>query len=146
MDQFDIIGELETYALSQNWLFSYGVDEFYKSATTVQQYDPGKLIMIADFRAQPTIKNGRITEISYTCLIMLGRKFDDNGQAASLDETSQQKYDRRLKELMQMLVAAIAQVGCDNDLEVTTGDIVVNINQYAENIDFAASPNTVFIQ
>lgn len=146
MDQFDIIGVLESYALNNNWLFEYGINEFYKSAESNQQYDPGELIMFADFRALPKYKNGRITEISYTCLLMLGRKFDDNGQAASLDETSKQKYDRRLKELMQILANAIGQVACDNDLEVTVGDIVVNINMYSENIDFAVSPNTVFVQ
>lgn len=146
MDQYDIIGALESYALSQNWLFEYGVDQFYKSIQSNQQYDPGKIIMIADFRAQPTKKNGRTTEISYTCLIMLGRKFDDNGQAASIDETSEQKYDRRLKELCQLLDIAIGQVACDNELDLTVGDIVININMFSANIDFAASPNTVFVQ
>jgi hypothetical protein len=146
MEQFDIIGALETYALSQGWIFEYGVNNFYKSATTVQEFQNGELIMIADFRAQPTIKNGRTTEITYTCLIMLGRKFDSTVEAASLDETSEQKYDRRLKELMQLLANAIGQVGCDNELDVTVGDMVVNINQYAANIDFAASPNTIFVQ
>lgn len=146
MDQFDIIGALEAHALANKWLFVYGVDDFYKSAQTVQQYDNGQLIMVADFRAQPTIVNGRITEISYTCLIMLGRKFDTDGQAADLNEDSKQKYDRRLKELMQLLAQAIAQVACGNDLEVTVGDMIVEINLYSENIDFAASPNTVFVQ
>jgi hypothetical protein len=146
MEQFDIIGALEEYAISQNWKFGYGVDEFYKSAATVQEFKAGDLIMLADFRAQPTIKNSVITEITYTCLIMLGRKYDDDGQSASLDETSKQKYDRRLKELCQMLAMAIGQVACDNQLEVTVGDIVVNINMYAENVDFAASSNTIFVQ
>jgi hypothetical protein len=146
MEQFDIIGALETYALSKNWKFIYGVDEFYKSAASIGEYTPGKIVMIADFRANPTITNGRVTEIEYTCLVMLGRKFDDNSQAASLDETSKQKYDRRLKELMQLLSTALGQVACDNELELTVGDMVVNINQYAENIDFAASPNTIYVQ
>lgn len=146
MEQFDIIGAIETYALSQSWLFEYGVDEFYRSAQSVQEYTPDQLIMIADFRALPTYRNGRITQITYTCLIMLGRKFDTDGQAASLDEDSKQKYDRRLKELMQMLANAIAQIGCDNKLEVTSGDMVVDINMFSENIDFAVSPSTIFIQ
>jgi hypothetical protein len=47
---------------------------------------------------------------------------------------------------MQLLANAIGQVGCDNELDVTVGDMVVNINQYAANIDFAASPNTIFVQ
>jgi len=146
MEQFDIIGALETYANSQDWIFEYGIDNFYRSAATVQEYGLDELIMIADFRARPTLRNSRITRITYTCLIMLGRKFDYDGQAANLGEKSKQKYDRRLKELMQLLAAAIAQVACDNDLEVEVGDMIVDINQFASNIDFAASPNTVFIQ
>lgn len=147
MDQFDIIGALQTYALSKGWLFTYGIDNFYASAQSGQfNYDPGQLIMIADFRAQPVYKNGRVTLITYTCLVMLGRKFDADGQAASLDETADQKYDRRLKELLQLLAAGIAEVACTNDLEVTSGDMVADINKYAENIDFVASPSTVFIQ
>jgi len=146
MDQFDIIGALESYATANNWIFAYGVDNFYKSAETIQQHDPGKLIFIVDFRATPTIKNGRVTTISYTCLLMLGRKFDPDGLASTLDETSIQKYDRRLKELMQLLAAAIATVACDNSLEVDPGEIVVNINQFAENIDFASAPGVIFIQ
>ena len=146
MEQFDIIGAIETYALSQGWIFEYGIDEFYRSAQTAQQYDPGQLVMVADFRALPVYRNGRIMQITYTCLIMLGRKFDADGQPASLDEDSKQKYDRRLKELMQMLANAIAQIGCDNQLEVTSGDMVVEINMFSENVDFAASPNTVFTQ
>jgi hypothetical protein len=138
MDQYDIIGAIETYALSQKWLFEYGIDNFYKSIQTNQQFDTGKIILIADFRAQPTKK-------SYTCLMMLGRKFDSDGQAADLDETSQQKYDRRLKELCQLLDTAIGQIACDNELDLTAGEIVVDINQFAANIDFAVSTN-VFVQ
>lgn len=146
MTQFDIIGALEAYAAANSWLFAYGVDNYYKSAETIREYTPGKLILIADFRATPVIKNGRILNISYTCLLMLGRKFDTDGLTASLDETSIQKYDRRLKELMTLLASAIATVACDNELEVTPGEMVVNINQFAENIDFAAAPNCVFLQ
>ena len=147
MDQFDIIGALEAYATANSWLFTYGVDNYYKSAQSIQDYTVGKHILIADFRATPTIKNGRIMSISYTCLLMLGRKFDPTGgTSANLDETSDQKYDRRLKELMQLLAACIGTVACDNDLEVTAGEMVVNINQYAENLDFAAATNVIFIQ
>lgn len=146
MDQFDIIGALEAHALASNWLFTYGVDNYYKSAQSIGEYAPGKLIMIADFRATPTIKNGRVTSVSYNCLVMLGRKFDADGLTASLDETCDQKYDRRLKELMQLLAGALATVACGNSLEINAGEMIVNINQFAENIDFAAAPNVTFVQ
>jgi hypothetical protein len=146
MEQFDIIGALETYAISKNWDFVFTLNSFYSSAQTIKEYTPGKIIMIADSRDLPKITNGRVTEIEYTCLVMLGRKFDDNGQAASLDETSGQKYDRRLKELKQLLATALGQVACDNELEVIPSEIIFDVNQLAENIDFAMTANTVFIQ
>lgn len=146
MDPFDIIGALRTYATAQGYKFVYGVDNFYKSIESVGQLTPGQLILVTDFRATPTYRNGRITEIEYFCLIMLGRKFDADGLTASLDETSEQKYDRRLKDLMQALAATIGAVACNNELEVTAGDMRVDINQFAENIDFASSDNTTFLQ
>ena len=146
MDQFDIIGALNTYATSKGWLFEYGFDNFYKNMAVNQQFDNGKLILIADFQANPTYKNGRITAISYTCLLMLGRKFDADGTAASLDETSQQKYDRRLKFLAATLGNGIADFACSNELEVSTAPIIVEINTFDTNIDFATSNNAIFIQ
>jgi len=148
MEQFDIIGVLKAYALAQipAWKFTYGFDNFYQSAQTVGQFTPGQLVLIADFQAVPTFKNGRIPLITYTCLLMLGRKFDANGQVVSLDETTDQKYDRRLKDLMQFLSTAIADVSCQNGLEVSVGSMVVEINQFAENLDFASAQNVQFIQ
>ena len=146
MDQFDIIGAIETYALSQNWKFIYGFNDFYNSAASIQEYQPDEMLLIADSKDLPRIVNGRIVEIEYTCLLMLGRKFDDTGEAASLDETFEQKYDRRLKELKSLLAIAIGQIACDNELEVTAGEIITEINQYASNIDFAVSANTKFVQ
>lgn len=146
MDQFDIIGALETYAISKGWLFEYGFDNFYKNLAVNQEFDNGQLILIADFQANPTYKNSRVTAISYTCLLMLGRKFDADGQAASLDETSKQKYDRRLKVLAQTLAYGIADFACSNELEVTSAPIIVEINTFDANIDFATSNNAIFIQ
>jgi len=146
MDQFDIIGALEAYALSKGWLFEYGFDNFYKNLAANQEFANGELILIADFQADPTYKNGRITLISYTCLLMLGRKFDADGTAASLDETSKQKYDRRLKVLAQALAGGIAEFACDNELEITTAPIIVEINTFDTNIDFATSNNAIFVQ
>jgi hypothetical protein len=146
MEQYGIIGAFEEYAQSKGWHNFYGIDTFYRSAATVQQYNPGELIFVYAFRATPTKVNGRTTEITYNCLMMLGRKFDETGEAASLDETSQQKYDRRLKELMQLLDIAIGEIACNNELEVTPGEIVPDINQFAENIDFAAATNVIYVQ
>jgi hypothetical protein len=146
MDQFDIIGVLEAYAISRGWPFVYGYNDFEKNIATVQEFNPGQIIMIADFRATPTIINGKVSEIDYNCLIMLGTKIDADGQRAELDETPIQKYDRRIKLLMQEMATAIGTVACDNELTVEPGEWIVEPNMFDENIDFCTATNVNFIQ
>lgn len=146
MQQFDIIGALEAYALSKNWHFVYRFDSFYANIETVKEYAFGELVLCADFRANPTYSGSLVSEIRYECLLMLGRKFDADGVSATLDETSKQKYDRRLKELAQTLAGAIAEFACDNELIIESAPITVDINVYSTNIDFAISENAIFIQ
>lgn len=146
MDQFGIITALEAYAISKGWKFEYRFDNFYANAGAIVDFLPGELILLADFRAEPTYKGARVGEIRYTCLLMLGRKFDLDGQAASLDETAKQKYDRRLEELCQYLALAIGEFACANELEIISAPISVDINVYDTNIDFAISNNAVFLQ
>lgn len=146
MENFDIIGVLEAYAAAKGWHFVYGFDDFDSNIGVMNDYDPGELVLIADFRATPTYKNGKIPEITYQCLLMLGRKFDADGQASDMEETPLQKYDRRLKFLAQTLANTIAVIGCENDLEVTAGPINVDINVYDSNIDFAISNTANFVQ
>jgi propanediol dehydratase large subunit len=142
-DRYDIIGELQTYCTSKGWLFAYGVDSYYRSAETLQSYNVGQRILIVDFRFTPRISN-IVQGVRYTCLFMLGAKFDSTGLAASLDETSLQKYDRRIKDLLQELTEGIAEFSCNANLEVDPGEAVVEINQLAENIDFVVYNNCVF--
>ena len=146
MEQLDIIGQLEAYALAKGWRFVYGYNKFRANIDVMHDYQPGELVLIADFRATPTIKNGRVTQMIYTCLLMLGRKFDIDGTVASLDETPIQKYDRRLKELAQTLLNTICDFSCANELEVTAAPISVDINVYDTNIDLAISENATFVQ
>lgn len=146
MEQLDIIGQLEAYALSKGWRFIYRFDRFRSNMEAMHDYQSGELVLMADFRATPTIKGGRATQIVYTCLLMLGRKFDEDGTPASLDETPKQKYDRRLKDLAQTLLNAICDFSCANELEVAAAPISVDINVHDTNIDFAISENAVFVQ
>lgn len=146
MDNFDIIGVLEAYAISQGWHFVYGFDRFDSNIGVMKDYAPGELTFIADFNAIPVYKNGRITQITYNCLLMLGRKFDTDNTAADMGETPMQKYDRRLKVLAQTLANTINQIGCDNELEIPSAPISVDINVYDTNIDFAVSNTATFVQ
>ena len=146
MDNFDIIGVLEAYAIDKGWKFVYGFDSFDSNIGVMNDYNPGELVLIADFKATPIYKNGQLPEITYNCLLMLGRKFDADMTSVSLEETPKQKYDRRLKFLAQTLANSIAEIGCENELEITSAPISVDINVYDTNIDFAISNTATFVQ
>jgi hypothetical protein len=146
MEDFDIIGALETYAISRGWLFYYTFDDFYSNIGTNQQLVQDQLILIADFQAEPVIQNGKIQQITYNCLLMLGRKFELAGTSSDLDETPKQKYDRRLKELAQLLSYGMAEFACNEELEITSFPLVVEINQFDTNIDFASAVNAIFVK
>ena len=146
MDNFDIIGVLEAYAVAKGWHFVYGFDDFDSNTGVMKDYAPGELVLIADFNSTPVYKNGKITEITYNCLLMLGRKFDDDSTPSSMEETPKQKYDRRLKVLAQTLANSIAEIGCQNELETPSAPISVDINVYDTNLDFAISNTATFVQ
>jgi hypothetical protein len=146
MEQFNIIGAFETYALSKGWVFVYGFNNFESNIQVMHDYSPDQLVLIADFKADPRYSGANVAEITYTCLIMLGRKFDLTGLMSSLDESAKQKYDRRLKELAQYLAVMIGSFACTNELTIQSAPIKVDINLFDTNIDFAISENAIFIQ
>jgi len=146
MEQFDIINELRTYATEQGWKFIYALDDFEANEVIMQDLGLNEHVLVAGFNYTPTIKNRRITSINYSGLMSLGRKFDADGQAAMLDETQEQKHDRRLKELVQMLSVCIAEMGCRGNMTADSGLIQPDPDKFDENIDFATANTVSFIQ
>ena len=139
MVQFALIEQLEAMAIAKGWHFVYKFDEFYANIETQREYADGAIVLTVDSRSRPIVTSGRITEVRYTTLLALGRKFDANGEVASLDETFHQKYDRRLRELESTLATAIAGFACTNQLDVSFSDFVFDINVYDTNIDFVTT-------
>lgn len=145
MQQFEFIDTLEAYAISKGWNFVLKFDDFYANIEAQKDYAPGELVLTVDYNSLPVINNGRVTSITYTSLMALGRCFDIDTTKASLDETFRQKYDRRLKELESELANSIAEFACTNELEVSLTPMNSDINVYDTNIDFVITTAT-FIQ
>jgi hypothetical protein len=152
MTRFDLIGALNTYAASKSWHFLYGTS-FYQNIEADEAYLNGELILGADFNAHPVYGKGMgITEIQYSGILLLGRKFDNDGTTgqsdgtpADLDESMYQKYTRRLLYLMTSLDTAIKAIACANELSVTGCEMKMDINKFDTNIDFVAATIT-FVQ
>jgi len=148
MEQFGIIEALEAAALAKGWKFDFAIDNRNQDFNigVCQEFQAGDVILLAATRQTPTRVGALISEINYDCLLMLGRKFDPDGIASSLDETSKQKYDRRLSLLAKELSEFIAVFMCDNELEGTIGTVSFQKNMFDTNIDFAVTSNATFIQ
>jgi len=145
MEQFDIIGQLKTEAEAKGWKFVYSTDKFYRNIMAQQEYADGELVLVADFKVQPTYAGVKYSNLKYTCLLMLGSKFDADGLSATLDEDSQQKYDRRLKMLVSSLAGFIGEFKCNNELDVSPFTIEIGVNVFDTNLDFAIT-NATFDQ
>lgn len=145
MDKFDLIGQLCRKAYSNGWVFAAG-DEFYKNIELADsEMNDGQLILTAQFNSTPTFTRGKVTKVVYTGSLMLGRKFDDDGTPASLDEDYMDKYNRRLLELMQLLATFLGQFQCENELDITSVEFIQDINRFDTNIDFVGG-NITFEQ
>jgi len=145
MEQFDIISQLEDAATAKGWKFAFGLDRWSHNIAVQQEYELGELVLITDVRVQPTHVGVKYSSIKYTCLLMLGAKFDNDGLSSTLDETDLQKYDRRLKVLMQNLANFIGEFSCSNELDIAPYTIELGVNVFDPNMDFAIT-NATFDQ
>jgi len=146
MQNFDIIGALRTYCTTNNIKFIWQYDEFYANISTTQEYSLDHLIMVVDLKPTPIINGSNVGDITYSGLMMIGKKFDADGLQASLDENQLQKYDRRLFELTSSLVTHAATFACDENLLLTMGQIDYLFNTFDANIDFVAAQAISFEQ
>lgn len=146
MEKFKLIEALEAAAESTGWAFIFSIDSYMRSTRTAQSFENGQNVLVVDVKYKPTYGGSSVTGVVYTCLMMLGRKFDSDGVGASLDEYDREKFDRRLNELAQSLAEFMGVVACDNGLELSPGTIQFGKNMFADNIDFAFSNNVTFTQ
>lgn len=144
MTAYDLVGALKTYADSLGWAFIFG-DNFRKNyEASRKSYAVNQLILAVDpVVATPSITYAnKIPEITYTGLILLGRKFEATTEAC-LDETYKQKYDRRLLYLSQALSANMLLFACSQELTVSRLQFDLRINNLDANIDWVAATFTI---
>lgn len=73
---------------------------------------------------------------------MLGQKREDT-TVSTLDETAIQKYDARLKTLLETLTSALGEFSCKHQYDITQSNFRVDINRFDINIDVVAGTITL---
>jgi hypothetical protein len=148
----NIIDIIEDYCTNTTGFTSHsgityimGTESYVNAVADGIQYEDGQLIMLANFNAIPVISDGRVTKTSYPGLLGIGRKRESDESVSSLDETYKQKYDRRLRELSNLIVEIISEIACSYELDVQNINIKFEINNFDLNADFVMATLT-FIQ
>ena len=134
----DVISRLEQFARDNSIHFIYGSDE-YASADR-HGYAPGENVLVADYEANIFFNtNNNIFDPEreeYRIIMMFGRKADNDGRKASLDETMNQKHKRRLSELTEFAYNNIKKFACNNDLLMSSIRVSISPNMFSDNLDF----------
>lgn len=148
MEQFNIIQALNDAATANGWKFGFAIDDRNQdfNIAACKHFTPDEIILLVGVRMTPTFSGAKISERSFTTLLMLGRKFESAGTVSSLDETSLQKYNRRLFELQGLLETFIGDFSCNNDLDIVPAEFTYAKNLFDTNIDFVMTSNLRFIQ
>lgn len=146
MEQFGFIEAIKLAAENKGWKFYLGIDNYYENAVLKDEMANGDIALVVRSNATPTWSGLSTGDITYSNRVMIGRKFDPDGLSASLDETYQQKYDRRLKDLETELDTFLKTFKCDNELDLGThSGYQHGINLFDQNIDFVIINNITFI-
>jgi len=155
MQSFDVLEKLRTYCVNEGIIFIPSISESYvNSVIDWNEYKNNDLIMFALFNAVHVFDNSKLVEIAYTGVIGLGRKCeselieDEDGEytvetESNLDETPEQKYDRRLKYLANKLTEILSTIACENQYEIRNCNMRLEINKFDLNADFVACDITI---
>lgn len=137
----DLVSKFKTAAQSLDYIWIYGARAFINYDIHSSEITIGTIIL-AVFPMRDTaiqIPHGnRINRFSTSTTIWIGRKFEAT-TLSELDETYEQKHDRRLFELKELLVEYIETGLCGSDIELKSFIMSEQINQTDENIDFIAA-------
>lgn len=146
MRTYDIVKALRSYCVTKGITFIPALTEDYINAVISRQYyEYNGLILVAMLNRQIRREGSNIIGVSFSGIIGLGQKreniVDEEDEViseteSSLDETFEQKYDRRLSELMFGLQDFISDFTCEQELEVLNENQRMEINKFDLNADF----------
>lgn len=137
-NKLNLIGTLRDYCIENNIYFIPGPQDYVNAVADNSIYSAYDLVLIASLLFEPIFGDNSLESVTYTGTIALGRKREET-TVSSLDETFEQKYDRRLLDLSEELVSILQELSCKEDIEITRCQIAYQINQYDLNLDLVSA-------
>lgn len=136
---FDPVKLFQDIATANNLGFAYGRKDFQNWAMTREEkLDDFEVILgLMPFEEYANMDNGSVSDWEASTIFWVGRKFDIGEITfSSMDETEQQKYDRRLKYLRGYIDTILGNL-CDDAFVEVIGRPHVSreLNKFDENVD-----------
>lgn len=146
MSLFSLISDFRSYCSEKGYCCLIGDDAYVNAINDSTVYENNQIIIILDLKFSPKLENNIVNEIVYSGTIAVGRKresiTDDETTTetvSSLDETFEQKFDRRLSDLSELLVVILSDFACENEININSIDARYDINKFDLNADFVAA-------
>ena len=130
---------VKTYATNQTYVFNYGTRPYVDWEVINKDIKNGQTII----NMLPEIERGLYatnkpnpSQVEYSVFLQVARKWDSgNVTHSNLDETYEQKYDRRLVDLYEDARAMVKGLACQENWEMVSYTSQAEINQYSSNIE-----------
>jgi len=138
----DLVDTFKTYAHLYRYEFAYGrvSEQNWILTKDVTLKDGESVIVLFPIIENANVANSFPHVWNASTQIWLGKKFDadnESGTFSQLDETDQQKWDRRLFALRSAIETYLKAVFCsESRLELTSARIQTFLNKFDENVDF----------
>ena len=129
------------YAATKGWKSAYVTLESKEWQTSQQNLTGGEYMMLIFPFNERVVMNssGFIGYWLAATKIWLGRKFDNTattGTKSSIDETPEQKDERRMEAIRAEIRTMIKALFCAGDYELTAATMNVEFNVSNESMDF----------
>ena len=132
----DIVTTLQAKATIKEWIPIVGSKDIQNFTLSLKDLTTGSSVLLIDLpEYRPLITDGFWSEHDTTIDLMLVRKFEDNTRS-SIKETTEEKYNNRLYELINNLDAFLIEVlACSANMKVISVNYNFMQNVFAKSVD-----------
>ena len=136
--KLNLIGILRDYCDREHLYFIPGPAAYQNAIMDQSVYAANELILVCDLQFSPVFGENSLNEVQYNGTIALGRKREVS-TFSTLDETFEQKYDRRLMKLSNLLIELLLSLQCQHNFVIDSAQMSYSLNEYDLNADFVAA-------
>jgi len=132
-----IYNDIKAFATAKGAKLILGSNYFQSLHANKMTLAEGQILLGADFNAEIERANNVVQSITYNGVIIVGRKFEA-ASFSSVAETFEEKLNARLNDLIDIAIDWIGEFACMYGYAIKSERAIMQLNEFASNIDFVA--------